>query len=256
MLKINYCGSSAKRTIILLIVFVSFNLFSLDVPPLKKMVNDNANVLTSQQELELEKLLRNAQSQTSSQIAMLTIQSLQGENLEDYSLRVAESWKLGQKEFDNGILLLIAMKERKVRIEVGYGLESIITDMKSGFIIRNYIVPEFKKGNFAKGIANGLAVITGLVTKKFEISEEQLAKYQQQKKQGKKAQIPFGLIVFLFMFIFGGLGRRRGGLFTALFLGSMLGGGRSSSSGFGGGGFGGFSGGGGGFGGGGASGGW
>ena len=89
------------------------------------------------------------------------------------------------------------------------------------------------------------------------ITDEELQRYQQQKSSGGKAQLPFGLIIFLFMFIFGGLGRRRGGLFTALFLGSMLGGGRSGgSSGFGGGGFGGFSGGGGGFGGGGASGGW
>ncbi len=90
-----------------------------------------------------------------------------------------------------------------------------------------------------------------------EITDEDLAKYNQQQKAGKRKQIPFGLIIFLFMFIFGGLGRRRGGLFTALFLGSMLGGGRSSRGGSGfGGGFGGFSGGGGGFGGGGASGGW
>jgi uncharacterized membrane protein YgcG len=98
--------------------------------------------------------------------------------------------------------------------------------------------------------------ISGLVTKEFEITDEQLAKYNQQQKAGKRKQIPLGLIIFLFMIIFGGLGRRRGGLFTALFLGSMLGGGRSrGGSGFGGG-FGGFSGGGGGFGGGGASGGW
>ncbi len=120
------------------------------------------------------------------------------------------------------------------------------------------MVPEFKQGDFTSGITSGLLAISGLVTKEFEITDEELAKYNQQQKAGKRKQIPFGLIVFLIMFIFGGLGRgrKRGGLFTALFLGSMLGGGsRSSSSGFGGG-FGGFSGGGGSFGGGGASGGW
>lgn len=240
----------------IILVFAVSILSSLDVPKLKGRINDNAGIINSGDERKLEALLRDVEAKTSSQVALLTISSLQGENLEDYSMRVAQAWQLGQKEFDNGVLLLVAFNEKKIRIEVGYGLESIITDAKSGFIIRNYIVPGFKKGDFAGGITNGLLAISGLVTKEFEITDEQLAKYSQQQRAGKRKQIPFGLIVFLFMFVFGGLGRRRGGLFTALFLGSMLGGGRSrGGSGFGGG-FGGFSGGGGGFGGGGASGGW
>ena len=247
-----------KKIIIIsvMLVFAVSILSSLDVPKLKGRINDNAGIINSGDERKLEALLRDVEAKTSSQVALLTISSLQGENLEDYSMRVAQAWQLGQKEFDNGVLLLVAFKEKKIRIEVGYGLESIITDAKSGFIIRNYIVPGFKNGDFAGGITNGLLAISGLVTKEFEITDEQLAKYSQQQRAGKRKQIPFGLIVFLFMFVFGGLGRRRGGLFTALFLGSMLGGGRSrGGSGFGGG-FGGFSGGGGGFGGGGASGGW
>jgi len=231
-------------------------LFSLDVPKLKSAVNDYANIINSKDEEKLEALLQDVEAKTSSQVALLTISSLQDENLEDYSLRVAQTWKLGQKEFDNGVLLLVALSEKKIRIEVGYGLESIITDAKSGYIIRNYMVPGFKKGDFTGGITNGLLAISGLVTEEFEITDEQLAKYDQQQKAGKRKQIPFGLIVFLFMFIFGGLGRRRGGLFTALFLGSMLSGGRSRGGSSFGGGFGGFSGGGGSFGGGGASGGW
>ncbi|MDP8269691.1 MAG: TPM domain-containing protein [Candidatus Tenebribacter davisii] len=249
-----------KKIILISVLFV-FSvtaLLSLDVPKLKSAVNDNAGIINAENERKLEALLRDVEGKTSSQVALLIIPSLQGENLEDYSLRVAQAWKLGQKEFDNGVLLLVALKEKKIRIEVGYGLESIITDAKSGYIIRNYMVPEFKQGDFTSGITSGLLAISGLVTKEFEITDEELAKYNQQQKAGKRKQIPFGLIVFLIMFIFGGLGRgrKRGGLFTALFLGSMLGGGsRSSSSGFGGG-FGGFSGGGGSFGGGGASGGW
>ncbi|MDP8202419.1 MAG: TPM domain-containing protein [Candidatus Tenebribacter burtonii] len=240
----------------ILFIFTVNALYSLDVPKLKGAVNDYASIIDSKDEEKLEALLRDVEAKTSSQVALLTISSLQSENLEDYSLRVAQEWKLGQKEFDNGVLLLVAFNEKKIRIEVGYGLEAIITDAKSGYIIRNYIVPDFKQGNYTVGIANGLLAISGLVTKEFEITDEQLAKYNQQQKSGKQKQIPFGLLVFLFMFIFGGLGRRRGGLFTALFLGSMFGGGRSGgSSGFGGG-FGGFSGGGGSFGGGGASGGW
>lgn len=246
-----------KKILFLLTIFVTIQLFALEVPKLRKRVNDNADILTPYQEMELEQKLQTVEAKTSSQIAVLTINSLQGENLEDYSMRVAEQWKLGQQEFDNGALLLIALKEKKIRIEVGYGLESIITDLKSGYIIRNSIVPPFKEGNYFKGISAGSIAISGLITEEFEITDEQLQKYQTQQKENKKIHLPFGLIVFLFMIIFGGFGRRRrGGLFTALFLGSMLGGSGRSSSGFGGGGFGGFSGGGGGFGGGGASGGW
>lgn len=246
-----------KKILFLLTIFVTIQLFALEVPKLRKRVNDNADILTPYQEMELEQKLQTVEAKTSSQIAVLTINSLQGENLEDYSMRVAEQWKLGQQEFDNGALLLIALKEKKIRIEVGYGLESIITDLKSGYIIRNLIVPPFKEGNYFKGISAGSIAISGLITEEFEITDEQLQKYQTQQKENKKIHLPFGLIVFLFMIIFGGFGRRRrGGLFTALFLGSMLGGSGRSSSGFGGGGFGGFSGGGGGFGGGGASGGW
>ncbi|MBT3756782.1 MAG: hypothetical protein HOD64_04320 [Candidatus Cloacimonetes bacterium] len=247
-----------KKIIIIsiILIFAVSILFSLDVPKLKGAVNDNASIINANDERKLEALLRDVEAKTSSQVALLTITSLQGENLEDYSMRVVQAWQLGQKEFDNGVLLLVALNEKKIRIEVGYGLESIITDTKSGYIIRNYIVPGFKEGDFAGGITNGLLAISGLVTQEFEITDEDLAKYDKQQKSGKRKQVPFGLIVFIFMFVFGGLGRRRGGLFTALFLGSMLGSGRSrGGSGFGGG-FGGFSGGGGGFGGGGASGGW
>ena len=248
-----------KRIIIIVsaFIFILSQLIALEVPRLKSMVNDYGNVLSSKEEMQLERLLRDAQTKTSSQVVLLTIKSLQGENLEDYSLRVADKWKLGQKEFDNGVLLLVAMQEKKIRIEVGYGIEPIITDAKSGFIIRNLIVPYFKKGDYAQGIANGLLAITGLITKEFEITDEQLARYQQQQKKGGSSQLPIGFIVFIVMMILMSFGRRgRGGLFTALFLGSMLSGGRGGrSSGFGGG-FGGFSGGGGGFGGGGASGGW
>jgi len=233
-------------------LFCISNVFSLDVPKIEARINDNANIISSNDERKLETLLKDVESKTSSQVALLTINSLQGENLEDYAMRVAQSWQLGQKKFDNGVLMLVAMKEKKIRIEVGYGLESIITDAKSGYIIRNYIVPEFKNGNFTGGITNGLLAISGLVTNEFEITDSELAQYSKQQKSGKRTQIPFGLFIFLFMFIFGGFRRRRGGLFTALFLGSLLGGGRSR----GGGGFGGFSGGGGSFGGGGASGGW
>ncbi len=125
--------------------------FALEVPKLKERINDYAEILAPNQEAELENLLKNAETRTSSQIALLTITSLEKENLEDFSLKVIETWKLGQKNKDNGVLLLIALKEKKIRIEVGYGLEAVLTDAKSGFIIRNIIAPHFKKKKILYG---------------------------------------------------------------------------------------------------------
>ena len=245
-----------KLLLLILLVILVCQIFSLNVPKLKGRINDYAGILSSRQQAELESFLASQEAKTSSQIAVLIVSTLNGENLEDYSLKVAEKWKLGQKGFDNGVLLLIALSEKKIRIEVGYGLEHILTDAKSGYIIRNIIVPEFKKGNFYQGILKGLEAIGGLITNEFEITPEQLAKYRESQKKSSAASLPFGLIIFIFFLIISSSRRhRRGGLLPMIFLGSMLGGrgGRSGSD-FGG--FGGFSGGGGGFGGGGASGGW
>jgi uncharacterized protein len=245
-----------KTLLIVFSLIILFPLSALKVPALKGRINDYAGILDQREERQLENYLAQFENASSIQIAILTIKSLEGEDLEDYSIRVADAWKLGQKSDDNGVLLLIALQEKKLRIEVGYGLEGSLTDAKSGYIIRNYITPYFKKGDFYSGIAAGIQAITGVLSNELNISDEQIAQSRQQEESGR-SQIPLGLFIFLFMIFFGGFGRRRrGGLFTALFLGSLLGGGRSGRSGGGFGGFGGFSGGGGGFGGGGASGGW
>jgi len=247
-----------KRMFLSLLLLISVSVSSsLEIPLLRGRVNDYAGILTSSQHSELEDMLNQAEISTSSQIVLLTIPSLQDEVLEEYSLKVAETWELGQKEYDNGLLLLIALEEKKIRIEVGYGLEAIITDIKSGYIIRNLIVPEFKKGNFYRGIYNGLTAASGLITQDFEISEEELAKYKEDVKNNTEGkQFPIGFIIFWIMFFLIGFGsKRKGGLLPLLFLGSALGG-SSRGSGFSGFGGGGFSGGGGSFGGGGASGGW
>lgn len=243
--------------IILILIFTQ--IFALKVPKLMGHVNDYAGILSQHEKNTLERMLISAENKTSSQIVLLTIPSLKGESLEDFSMNVVETWKIGQKEFDNGILLLIAMKERKIRIEVGYGLEHIITDAKSGFIIRNLMLNDFRKGDFLGGLSASIKAVSGLITKDFEITPEQLARYKKMERIGKPAQVPVGFIIFMIMILlsmFGKKGKgRRGGILPLLLLGSMLGGGGRGSSGFGGG-FGGFSGGGGGFGGGGASGGW
>ena len=241
-------------------VFCTAAAGALDVPPLQGRINDRASVLSSSASEELENYLAAVERSSGAQIALLTIDSLEGEDLESYSLSVAEKWKLGASGEDNGALLLVAMAEKKIRIEVGYGLEGVLTDAMSGYIIREAIVPEFKNGRFDLGIAAGIKAIGGIVTGDAPISAEDI---RQSGNQNESGGIPLFFIIFLFIFIFGRMGRyrryRRRGMspMSAFFLGSMLGGstrsGGSRSS-FGGGG--GFSGGGGGFGGGGASGGW
>lgn len=239
------------RLLLILLLMAVTCQYALEVPLLKARINDLADILSYSEENLLETLLREAEEKTSSQFALLTLKSLEGDSLEDFSIRVAEKWKIGQKGLDNGVIVIIAMAERKIRIEVGYGLEPILTDAKCGYIIRNDIVASFRKGDHFEGINKALTKITGIVNKEFDISPEELARYKKAQKKDKGSGIPFGLIFFLiliFMNIFrGGRGSGRGG---SVFWGGGFGGGSGGSGG------GGFSGGGGSFGGGGASGGW
>src|SRR5206468_11044657 len=108
---------------------------------------------------------------TSNQVAVLILPSLEGEPLESFSHRVGTTWKLGQKGTDNGVLLLLALRERKVRIEVGYGLEGTLTDLRSAHIIRNDIVPRFRAGDLPGGIAAGVHAILGTIEGTYTATE-------------------------------------------------------------------------------------
>ncbi|MGL1893573.1 MAG: TPM domain-containing protein [Spirochaetaceae bacterium] len=258
-----------KRSIILflLVALFSTTLSSLEVPKLKGRVNDYANILTSSEEQKLESEIKKLESGSSSQIAILTITSLDGDNLEDFSIRTVEEWKLGKKVNDNGVLILVSHKDRKLRIEVGYGLEGTLTDAKSSYIIRNIIAPSFQDGKTYTGLSQAVLAVTGLISGEYKITPNQTKQSSRKRSSGRS---PVSIIFVILFVIFSNLGRRgikgggrgRGrGIGTFLILNSILGGSSRSSGGFGGGsssgfGGGGFSGGGGGFGGGGSSGGW
>jgi len=252
---------------LLLIFFLPLSLSAMNVPSLDGRVTDKARIFSSSQVRELENHLSALEAATSVQMAVLTIPSLKGDDLEEFSIRTVDKWKLGQEGKDNGILLLLAVEDRKVRLEVGYGLESMLTDAKSGYIVREIMIPYFSKGDFAGGIMAGTSAVTGIVRGDSDISPEVLTRSVQSNAKSSRRTVPVNLIVILIIIFFNSFGRlggrRRGGLFNLLLLNSLLGSSRRSSGwggGFssGGGGFGGggFSGGGGGFGGGGASGGW
>ncbi len=277
-----------------LFVFQVLPASALKVPQLQGRVNDYAHILSPATITQLNNALGYFEQKDSTQIVVLTIPTLAGDNLEDFSMRVAEQWKIGQKGKDNGAILLIAKKERKLRIEVGYGLEGKLTDLTSGRIIRNIILPWFKQGNFDQGVLEGVGAMMAAVKGEFS------GKGVQRPRNHKANNLIGSIMPFAFFFMFlgvilnkkkiaaGTVGAIGSPLLGALFLGfswpallvliivgffgglaastMQLTGGRSGGGGFflgpggggfGGGGFGGgFGGGGGGFGGGGASGGW
>jgi uncharacterized protein len=136
---------------------------ALDVPPLTGRIVDAAHLLPADLAVSLSAELAAHEARTGNQVALLTLPSLEGEPLEEFSHRVATTWKLGRKGTDNGVLILVVPNDRKVRIEVGYGLEGTLTDLKSSRIIREEIVPRFRNGDFSGGIADGVRAVLGTI---------------------------------------------------------------------------------------------
>ncbi|MDZ7290992.1 MAG: TPM domain-containing protein [candidate division KSB1 bacterium] len=163
------------------LIFVCFTtcLFTLsahsvpiDVPFLAGRVNDYAGMLAPATITELENLLKAHEDSTSNQVVVLTMTSLQGEVLEEYSMKVVETWKLGQKDKDNGVLLLVVRDDRKIRIEVGDGLEGDLPDILCGRIIRNEIVPRFRDGDYEGGIRAGVNAIIAAIAGSYRAGDD------------------------------------------------------------------------------------
>lgn len=216
-------------------------------------VHDDANVLSPTTRSTLESILKAERDSTSNQIAVLIIPSLQGEPLEDYSLRVAEAWKLGQKEKDNGVLLLIAIADRQVRIETGYGVEGSLTDAVSTRINRNEIAPAFRQGNYDGGVTAGVQAIIQAI--KGEYTNDEAPVKKRFSKRSPLGTIAILIIIIIIISRRGRGGRGGGGYWSSGsgWVGPIGGGFGGSSSGGGSWGSGSDFGGGGGFGGGGSS---
>ena len=133
------------------------------VPPLKARVTDLTGTLQPAQVSALEQRLSAFEARKGSQIAVLLVPTTQPESIEQYAIRVAEQWKLGRKGVDDGVLLVVAMKDRTVRIEVGYGLEGVLPDVTTRRIIEQYIVPRFQQGDFSCGINSAVDRIIGVI---------------------------------------------------------------------------------------------
>ena len=135
-------------------------------------VHDEAHALKQESVDQLEKELKAYEDSTSNQIAILVVQSLDGDVLEEYSLRVAEKWKLGTKNKDNGVLLFIAVDDHKMRIEVGQGLEGVLTDAQSNRIIRNEIAPEFRRNDYDAGVKAGIHGIVKAIAGEYKADDD------------------------------------------------------------------------------------
>ncbi len=247
----------------LLLIFTTTPVgFAAEIPLIPaNPVIDLAGIIDDAVETKINRYLRELERKTTAQMAILTVKSLEGQTIEEFSLSIAhDKWQLGQKGKDNGVLLVVALNARKYRIEVGYGLEGVLPDSLVGSMGRQYLVPYFKKGDYSTGIFTAALVIANKVASDAGVKISGMPAVQKTYAVKKRNRVsgPFGkiisLVFFLIMLI---LFIKNPRFFMTLLLLSSMGGRKGpwggSGGGFGGGGFGG---GGGGFGGGGASGSW
>jgi uncharacterized protein len=187
--------------LIFFVLFLSSFAQALDVPKLQGYVNDYANMISPSVKAKLENELKSFEQTDSTQIVILTVPSLEGEVLEDFSIKVAEAWKIGQKVKDNGVIFLVAKQERKMRIEVGRGLEGRLTDLMTGRIIDLVIKPRFRIEDFDIGFITGVSALIDATRGEFKPDGNQ---------RPQKHEWPSQILTFL---LFGG--------FILLFLGSF-----------------------------------
>ncbi len=231
-------------------------------PALSGRVVDDAHVLSPATVQKLDGELANLETQTGRQLVVATVPDLQGHEIEDYGYQLGRTWQLGKKGVNDGAILLVAPSEHKVRIEVGYGLEPVLTDALTSVILQQKVLPQFKQGHMEQGVVDGAEALIAQLALPEDQAKANVAQAAAQPVQvhdngGVRPHIPVFFILLIVFWVISSLlrrGGRGGSLWWLPFL--FLGGGRGDSGGGFGGGGGGFSGGGGSFGGGGSSGSW
>ncbi|MDE3130386.1 MAG: YgcG family protein, partial [Acidobacteriota bacterium] len=179
-------------------------------PPLTGRVVDDAHVLSASTAAGLTDKLAALEQKTGDQLVVVTLPNLQGYPIEDYGYQLGRAWKIGQQGKDNGVLLIVAPSEHKVRIEVGYGLEPVLTDTLSGVIIREQMLPKFRSGDYDGGVTAGVDAIIGQLTADPAAAQ---ANVQQAQQQSRSHGAPVGAIITMVVlfFVFSGLFRRHYG---------------------------------------------
>ncbi len=185
-----------------------------DVPYLSGRVVDNAEILGAPARQQLDATLKAHEDKTTDQIVVLTVPSLEGDSVEQFATKVFETWKLGQKGKDNGVLLLVSPKDRRLRIEVGYGLEGTLPDVAASRIIRNVITPRFKEGDYDRGIVEGVGAIVAQLEGQDNVAADPAGSATSQGVAGLTVDapdLPWPMRILLGAFVFGIIG-----LFTVI----------------------------------------
>lgn len=245
-----------KKLLIFLIpvLLISVSLYAQKLPKPIGHVNDFAGVIDSGSKSQMDQLIKAVREKTGAEIAVVTVDTIAPMTIEEYSIELASEWGIGKAGEDTGVLILLAMQERMIRIEVGYGLEGPIPDGLAGQIRDQSILPSLKAGNYGAGLLKGVQAVAGIIAKEYDVD---LASYEISEANQYTRKSAAGLVRLIFILMLLLFGGGRFFIWPLLFMGGMsrrgfYGGGFGSSGGSLGGGFSGF--GGGGFGGGGASG--
>ncbi|MGD0337084.1 MAG: TPM domain-containing protein [Candidatus Omnitrophota bacterium] len=232
------------RTFCLTVAFLLIAFFAeaADIPQASGWVNDFANVVSPEYRQKITAVIQDLEAKTSAEIAVATITSIAPYDEKEYARMLLDNWKPGKKGKDNGVLILLAVKERRWRIETGYGIEGVLPDGLCGEIGRSYMVPYFKTGEYDKGLYAGVSAVARVIAQANNVAMNNLEDIRPAQAQQSSDSVFFYIFLLVFFFIW--IIRKFFG-FTS-YGGTYYGGGWSSGGGFGGGGFGGFGGGGGG----------
>src|SRR5271163_491177 len=204
-------------------LWVGAALAAASFPPLTGRVVDQAKILSPVTAADLERKLADLEQKSGIQLVVATVSSLGGEEIEPYANELFRAWKLGEAKKNNGALLLIAPNERRVRIEVGYGLEGTLTDAVSSIIISNAIAPRFKAGDFNGGVTRGVDdIITALTTDSAEWKPKRTDMRAEHEASLLDTLAPFLIFLFI-MFVISRIARRGGG--NVIFIPMGMGGG-------------------------------
>ena len=216
-------------------------------PEPRGAINDYAEVIAPQYERAMDLLAREVLQKTGTSVVVATLKSIEDNDPADYANRLYEAWGIGKKGQDKGVLILLALEERKVQIETGYGVEGILPDGLVGEILDTYVVPNLKKDNYDKGLSNALVAVSSVIAKDAGISLTGSSTPQNQTKKTiqKKPRVSLFSVILFFVVLTMLLGTRQGRAILPFILLMVLAGGRGGGGGFGGfgGGFGGFGGG-------------
>jgi uncharacterized protein len=193
-------GAAVARPLLWLVLFLltPFAAGAQEFPAPVGRVNDFARLLRAEDRQALEELLSGIERDTSAEIAVVTVRSLEGRSVEEYANRLFSEWGIGKKDRDNGVLILVARDDREMRIEVGYGLEGVLPDGLAGAIIRETFVPHFQSGDYPTGIREGAARVADIVRRNETVTPEQLAAIDQAAVEAGK---DWAIAAFLSLFV-------------------------------------------------------